>query len=93
MRLVVQYSVGDGCSWYAENTIPVVYDSAEAFLVDFEEIVKPYMDKNSSRYYAKREFVLGGQQFDCSDFFFEKQYQQPDVMTVDEWFEKTGVKL
>jgi len=41
MRLVVQYSVGDGCSWYAEITVPVVYESAEAFLVDFEEIVKP----------------------------------------------------
>jgi hypothetical protein len=92
MRLVVQYSVGDGCSWYAENTVPVVYESAEAFLVDFEEIVKPYMDKNSSRYYAKREFVLGGQQFDCSDFFFEGKYQAPDVMTVDEWFDEVGVE-
>ncbi len=92
MRLVVQYSVGDGCSWYAENTVPVVYESAEAFLVDFEEIVKPYMDKNSSWYYNKREFVLGGQQFDCSDFFFEGRYYAPEVMTVDEWFDEVGVE-
>jgi hypothetical protein len=90
MRLVVQYSVGDGYTWHAENTVPVVYESAEAFLADFEEIVKPYMDKNLLRF-DKRKFVLGGQQFDCSDFFYEGQYQAPEVMTVDEWFDEIGL--
>lgn len=39
MRLVIHYTVGDGYTYSCDITTPVVYESAEKFLVDLEEAV------------------------------------------------------
>jgi hypothetical protein len=86
MRLIVRYTVGDGCSWSSEIVVPVIYDSPEAFMVDFEEHC---LDRKST-------FTLGGQEFQASDFFEidggtgytsdKAIFCQPEILTVDEFF-------
>jgi hypothetical protein len=91
MRLVIQYTTGDGYTWHAQNTVPVVYESAEAFLVDFEEIVKAKFASHDWRT-STFEFELGGQKFDYTDFIQEGEYYAPEIMTIDEWFKSEGVE-
>ncbi len=91
MRLVIRYTTGDGYTWHAENTAPIVYESAEAFLVDFEEIVTARMANYDWRS-DNHTFELGGQKFECTNFFFEGQYYAPEIMTIDEWFKSEGVE-
>jgi hypothetical protein len=91
MRLVIKYSVGDGYTWWAVEVVPVVYESAEAFLVDFEAIVMDLNAKNSNSW-PLADFELGGQKFDYTDFFQEGVYCAPEIMTIDEWFKSEGVE-
>ena len=42
-RLIVEYSHGDDCTYTCEETIPVVYESAEKLLLDIENAVKAYL--------------------------------------------------
>jgi hypothetical protein len=83
MRLVIEYTEGDGCSWYATNTIPVEYESAEAFAVEFEEACHLQYNKNS---WQHKNFILAGKEWDVDDFFDDGNYCPPEVLTVDEWF-------
>lgn len=86
MRLIIRYTVGDGCSWSSENVVPVVYESAEAFMVDFEE---QCLDRKST-------FTLGGQEFQACDFFEidgstgytsdKATFCPPEILTLDEFF-------
>jgi hypothetical protein len=89
MRLVIKYSVGDGYTWHADEVVPVVYESAEAFLVDFEAIVMDHKAKNSWR---SPSFDLAGQSFNYTDFFQEGVYHAPEIMTIDEWFQSEGIE-
>jgi hypothetical protein len=90
MRLVIKYSVGDGYTWWAVEVVPVVYESAEAFLVDFEAIVKAPMASHNWR--SNVEFELGGQRFNYPDFIQDGEYYAPEIMTIDEWFKSEGVE-
>lgn len=89
MRLVITYTVGDGYAFYANETVPVEYESAEAFAVDFEALCRQYQ----SDY---REFELAGHSWAASSFFEyrsdtdTKVYFAPYILTVDEWFEIHG---
>lgn len=79
MRLVIRYHVGDGCTWGATEIVPVEYESAEAFVVEFEEFCRA----------NQREFGLmafAGKQWDPDNFFYKNQYVAPEILTVDEWF-------
>jgi hypothetical protein len=86
MRLVIEYNVGDGYTWSATNTVPVEYESAEAFFVEFEEACK------EARVQAKQtrcrwvEFTFAGREWDADNFFEEDVYYPPEILTVDEWF-------
>lgn len=87
MRLVIEYGVGDDYTWWATVTVPVEYESAEAFAVEFEAGVKECrQDRRSSFYFADTEW-------DSGDFveFVEREwkYTAPEIMTVDEWFART----
>ena len=94
MRLIVSYQVTDGCTYSADIVVPVVYESAEAFLVDFENAVKSAKEKYAS-------FSLGGQEFDSYRFVeisFDRGSKKeeiylPDVYTVDEWFATINLKV
>lgn len=45
MRLVIQFQVGDRYTYSATETVPVIYESAEAFAVDFETFCLDNKDK------------------------------------------------
>ena len=83
MRLIIEYEVTDGFTYHCTNTVPVVYESAEAFLVDFELSVggsKVNRDRPVS-------ITLGSQEFDVNNFVDDGMYYPPNVYTLDEWFE------
>lgn len=83
MRLIIEYTVGDGFTYSATNTVPVVYESAEAFIVDFEAFVKDKVAKkdvfNLSRF--------AGRDWDMTDFHvYGSGFFWPQVYSVDEFF-------
>ena len=90
MRLVIEYTVGDGYTYSATETVPVVYESAEAFMVEFEQAVRDDWTKPI----FERGIKMGGAEFDSSSFMIwndrteTHDYYGPNIYTVDEWFEK-----
>lgn len=89
MRLVIEYYVGDGYTWSATNTVPVEYESAEAFVVEFEEACKEarVQAKQTRRHWL--EFTFAGLEWDADCFFTsDGEYCPPAILTVDEWFSR-----
>lgn len=89
MRLIVEYTVGDGYTYNATNTIPVIYESAEAFIVEFEEFVKDKVAKNEIWNLHK----FAGYEWDITNFYIGDSFYWPvwpQVYTIDEFF--TGVE-
>jgi hypothetical protein len=78
VRLVIDYGVTDGCTYFCRNTVPVLYTSAEDFVVDFEAWCKEH------RHATEAQFA--GTTFAPYNFFEDGVYSAPEVMTVDEWF-------
>lgn len=103
MRLVVEYTVGDMCTYHCTDSVPVEYESAEAFLVDFERAV---LDRKDFAWDQDLVFTLGGQEFNAGDFYaVDSNHHRiinsrtgnpnlwlPEVYTVDEWFEQKCCK-
>jgi hypothetical protein len=87
MQLVIEYDAGDGCTWWARCTIPVIYESAEAFAVDFETFCLQYRDV-----YVYPDPEFAGHTWDMDHFFPYNdkrercEYTAPEIYTVDEWF-------
>lgn len=79
VRLVVEFNVTDGCTFHCRATRPVLYSSAEAFAVEFEEACRT--NRGATLNFA-------GQQFPVDAFFEDETYFGPDVWTVDEWFSR-----
>jgi hypothetical protein len=88
MRLVIEYSVGDGCTYSCTETVPVEYSSPEAFAVDFEQFC---LSEHASTVWPRRVAIFAGRSWNVDDFFADDQFWAPGVMTVDEWFERTSV--
>jgi hypothetical protein len=83
MRLVIEYTSGDGCTYHCTETFPLEYESAEAFAVDFEV---------AARLAAQRkiyEFVFANRTFQTDAFFLDGTYYPPEILTVDEWFSRS----
>lgn len=86
MRLVIEYSEGDGYTYCCTNTFPVEYESAEQLLVDIEDTVKAwikaeYPSSGQTATFGKCELYL--------DHFLEHGiYYPPNIYTIDEWFEQ-----
>lgn len=93
MRLIIEFSVGDGYTYSATETIPVVYESAEAFAVDFEQAVR---DNWATELINRGNVKIGGQEFDSGEFMMwddskdAHEYFAPNIFTVDEWFKHRG---
>jgi hypothetical protein len=87
MRLVIEYNVGDGYTWSATNTVPVEYESAEAFFVEFEEACKEARVQPKQTRCCWIEFTFAGLEWDATCFFTsDGDYYPPEILTVDEWF-------
>jgi hypothetical protein len=81
MRLVVIVNYTDDCTYNYNETVPVVYESPEAFLVDFEKAAIELKAK-----WPSTIFFLGGKDWDAMDFFRGNRFDAPDILTIDEWF-------
>jgi hypothetical protein len=83
IRLVLEYAESDGYTYCYTRTVPIMYESAEALIVDFEEKCI------GSRTNGELKFTIGGIEFNTSNFFDDDgEYDEPVIRTVDEWFEK-----
>jgi hypothetical protein len=87
IRLIVEFTTGDGCTFSCENTRPVVYESAEGFSVAFEEWCKA----NRNTYSGLYGLEFAGHSWDPTDFFYQDSagndvYSGPEIYTVDEYF-------
>ena len=85
MRLVIQYHDGDGCTYSCDITVPVVYESAEAFAVDFEKFCKDIKSSGKGNSLWGNSFA--GQNWDVFSFFEDDVYYPPQIYTIDEWFD------
>lgn len=83
-RLIVEWTDSDGCTYSCTNTLPVLYESAEAFAVEFEAWCKI----NASAVPVRRASTFAGQDFEAYHFFEEGVYSPPRVYTVEEWFQE-----
>ena len=81
-RLVLEYAESDGYTYSYTRTVPIMYESAEALIVDFEEKCQ------GCRTNGEHKFTIGGIEFNTSNFFEDGEYYEPVIRTVDEWFEK-----
>jgi hypothetical protein len=80
MRLVIQYNNTDGHTFHLTETVPIEYESAEKFLIDFEEQHKSCY--SAKGFLVKYTFHLAGWEFEPSLF----EDELPTVLTVDEWY-------
>ena len=86
MRLILRYTAGDGYTWSSEDIVPVVYESGEALIVDFEnEAKKAFANRNYC-------FVFAGKEYSTDYFFVDGKYYPPEILTVDEWFNEISEK-
>lgn len=86
-KIVICYTSSDGATYSFDHTVPVLYESAEAALVHFEEAVwDAYRSKKAWMFFA-------GHEFDKSDFLYhnsrtgELEYYGPVFYTLEEWFD------
>jgi len=81
MKIVMIVHRSDGYTYAFSETFPVVYDSTEKALVDFE---------NNLVESAGNTFMFLGEEFYASDFTKSNGELNPDAypefLTIDEWF-------
>lgn len=82
MQLVMQYGIGDGCTFWCTNTHPFIYESAEQALVDFEIALKIAIDDKINC----GEFSFAGITMAVYVFVDDGIITLPNIWTVDEWF-------
>lgn len=97
MRLVMIFEESDGCTYSCTTTLPIEYESAEAAILDFENLCKKQFELQDWR---NDTFEFAGRKFWAS-LFYEREvgtsrrhsYNSPKFMTIDEWFEYEGWNL
>lgn len=82
IRMVLVYTESDGCTFSAEVVLPILYESTEAALVDFESC---FEDAKASKD-AYGFFDFAGHQFHTSSFIEGDKTYLPSFLTIDEWF-------
>ncbi len=91
-QLVIYFNLSNGCSYSFEQSIPVLYESAEKLLVDLDNALITF--KNT--HWKKRGvYIKVGnltfnidvfQQYDGDDV----HYELPEILTLQEWFEQAS---
>ena len=93
MRLILSYSVGDGCTYSCDIRLPFEYSSKEQAELDLLALMESKMQPKT---WVSNDIVFAGHILDASDFWYhsEKQgrlvYNEPRILTVDEWFGDQG---
>lgn len=88
MRFVMEYSIGDGCTWYGTEIVPFEYESKEKFLYDMMTACLEAVDR--------KEYVFNflGRELEIETFgYFEHkekrkgfEFCEPRIQTLEEWF-------
>jgi hypothetical protein len=86
MRLVIRWDESDGCTYHCENIVPIVYESQEAFICDFEKALI------ASAVLKDFEFNFAGYTWSTCQFYLNYVNNKhlvslPDILTLDEWYE------
>lgn len=83
MKLVVTYTVTDGCSYSSDHVVPVEFESPEALLVAFDEAIRHWRKNSPSGI-----FQIGRKSFDVYSFIRDDPvgHTLPNVYTLEEWF-------
>lgn len=84
-RLVICYTTGDGCSYHEDHVLPILYESPEKFVEDFEATVAAKITSGGSNPF----FEIGGVEFCFADFLGNAVAScsaTPECLTLDEWF-------
>jgi len=91
-KLVMVYDNSDGWTYSYERTLPIIYESAEALLCDFMDVVRKSYEESVD------EFFFCGETFETRAFkgigpLDEKLYEiAPEIFTIDEWFFVTAIR-
>lgn len=85
MKLVAYWTTSNGFTTSNDYVQPFEYESEEAFMVDFENVIR----KNFAE--CKYDIVFAGVQWDISHFFYhygqELVTDLPEVLPLEKWFE------
>jgi hypothetical protein len=92
MRLVMTYNAGDRYTYSCDVATPIVYESGEAAIVEFERMcLTAFAERQQSFMFAGNEMDVGTFMFaDEGKSWKEAKYYGPDFLTVDEWFNQAG---
>lgn len=82
MKLIMLYTIGNGCSWSQDIVLPIIFESPEAVIVKFEIAV------NAAYKNEKTDFIFAGHELSSKEFFFKSKLHLPEFLTIDEWFGK-----
>jgi hypothetical protein len=86
MRLVAGFYVGDRCSTSAYESIPILFESKQLFLIKFEhELMIAVENQNLS-------FSFQNKIWETYLFFHCNKVILPDMFTIDEWFENLEIR-
>ena len=81
MKIVMTYTVGDGYTWSALETVPVEYHSVEDLFIDFTNCLDTCKRQKTDK------FELANREFRVCDFIVDGRVYMPDIETLEEWFE------
>lgn len=93
-QLVIYFSLSNGCSYSFEQSIPVLYESAEKLLVDLDDALNTF--KNT--HWKKRGVYIKVDNLTFNIDVFEQYkyngndmyYELPEILTLQEWFEQAS---
>jgi hypothetical protein len=89
-QLVIYFTLSNGCSYSFEQSIPVQYESAEKLLVDLDDALNTFKDTD----WKERgvDIKVGNLTFNIDVFQQydgnEVHHELPEILTLQEWFEK-----
>lgn len=85
MRLIMEYTVSDGCSYCYDVVTPIEYESEESFILDFESA----LDKAISA--KKAHFYIVNSTYNVDDHtYYDSSILKknlPNISKLDNWFE------
>ena len=79
---------GDGFTYYCDSAVPILYESAEDAIVDFERLcVEAFHNRQGQFLFAGTEFHTKSFMLaDEGDSWEKSKFYGPNFLTIDEWF-------
>lgn len=92
MKLVLCYTMGDGCSWHQDIVLPIEYDFEEDLICDFDLALTKAVSQ------GEQSFIFGTEEFEVKYFisfypFHAKNTKKilPDIYTLENWFSQNNI--